>query len=211
MTCGARPVRGCLLAGLAVLALAGGCAGSPTTTPTAIPTPTPAVATTTPAAATQAPPPSATPTLASATPGPAAVPTPPTAAHRPQTIHVLEDPVDFQTVHVAGCAGDCAGDRLTGHSRLIDAATNEVVGSLAVECVLADPSQKLYHCPANTISLDGRGEIVFDETFYLGGPWYPKAWPIVSGTGEFLGATGSVASPKDSTWAYGDFVITITG
>jgi hypothetical protein len=61
------------------------------------------------------------------------------------------------------------------------------------------------------MTLTGRGQIVFDETVYIGGPWYPKPWPIIGGTGEFLGATGSVASPKDSTWPYGDFVITITG
>jgi hypothetical protein len=33
----------------------------------------------------------------------------------------------------------------------------------------------------------------------------------VSGTGEFADATGSVTSPEKSTWAYGDFVVTITG
>lgn len=66
-------------------------------------------------------------------------------------------------------------------------------------------------CPANTISLTGRGQIVFDETFYLGGPWNPDPWPIVSGNGESLGASGSVTSPGDSTWSYGDFVISVTG
>jgi hypothetical protein len=93
---------------------------------------------------------------------------------------------------------------------MLDADTRVDVGSLAVTCTLMDPSKSLYHCPANTISLTGRGQIVFDETVYIGGPWYPKPWPITSGSGEFLGATGTVISPKDSTWSYGDFVITIT-
>lgn len=201
---GTHDVSRRLVAGLAVLVLAAGCAGStsptPTSSPVSTPGPTPATAVPTPI-----------PTVAIATATAAAATTLPTAAHRPQTIHVLEDPIDFQTVHVAGCTGNCAGDQLNGRSRMIDAATHKGVGSLSVKCVLIDPGQNLYHCPANTISLTGRGQIVFDETVYIGGPWYPKPWPIISGSGEFLGATGSVTSPKDSTWDYGDFVITITG
>jgi hypothetical protein len=94
---------------------------------------------------------------------------------------------------------------------MLDADTHVGVGSFSVKCVLLDPAKNLYHCPANTISLTGRGQIVFDETVYIGGQWNPVPWPIISGTGEFLGATGSVTSPKDSTWSYGDFVISITG
>lgn len=191
-----------LLAGLAVLVLAAGCAGSASLTPTPTPGPT--------ATATAMPTP--LPTVATATAPAAAATTLPPAAHRPQTIHVLEDPHAFQVVHVAGCTGDCAGDQLIGHSRMIDAATHKGVGSFSVKCVLIDPGQALYHCPANVISLTGRGQIVFDETVCLGAFLYtPKPWPIISGSGEFLGATGSVAIPKDSTWDYGDFVITITG
>jgi hypothetical protein len=58
---------------------------------------------------------------------------------------------------------------------------------------------------------DRTGDIVFDETVSLDGHPFPEPWPIISGTGEFLGATGSVESPDDSTWSWGDFVITITG
>ena len=106
----------------------------------------------------------------------------------------------------------CKGDQLIGTSRMIDADSRVNVGSFAVTCILMDPGQNLYHCPANAITLTGRGELVFDETVYIGNKGAPAGpWPIISGTGEFLGATGSVASPADSTWAYGDFVITITG
>jgi hypothetical protein len=130
----------------------------------------------------------------------------------PQTIHVLEVPINFHTVAARGCtsAAGCKGDQLIGTSRMLDADTRVEVGSLAVSCILVDPIKSLYRCPANTIFLTGRGQIVFDETVYLGGPWYPKPWPIISGSGEFLGATGSVISPKDSTWQYGDFVVTLT-
>ena len=95
---------------------------------------------------------------------------------------------------------------------MLDADTHERLGSFVVSCELIDPSQNLYHCPANAVTLTGRGQIVFDETVAIGNPDSPLGpWPITSGTGEFLDATGSVASPKDSTWPYGDFVITITG
>jgi hypothetical protein len=154
---------------------------------------------------------SAAPTVVTPTPRPVSTLPPP--AHRPQTVHVLEDPVSFHAVTVAGCtsAAGCEGDQLIGTSRMLDADTRVTIGSLAVSCILIDPGKNRYHCPANTITLTGRGQIVFDETFNLGGPWDPVPWPITSGTGEFLGATGSVTSPEDSTWSYGDFVISITG
>jgi hypothetical protein len=154
---------------------------------------------------------SAAPTLAKPTPSPVSTLPPP--AHRPQTIHVLEDPVSFHTVTVAGCTSTagCEGDQLIGTSRMLDADTRVTIGSFAVRCILIDPDQNLYHCPANTVTLTGRGQIVFDETVSLDGHPFPEPWPIVSGTGEFLGATGSVESPDDSYWSYGDFVISISG
>jgi hypothetical protein len=193
----ARPLAACL----AVLLLSAGCAASAKLAPTLTSTLAPAAnATVSPA-----------PTLAQ--PSRAPVPTLPPPAHRAQTIHVLEEPLAFHTVAAGGCTSTagCKGDQLIGSSRMLDADTHVDVGSFLVKCVLLDPAKNRYHCPANAITLTGRGQIVFDETFNLGGPWDPVPWPIISGTGEFLGATGSVTSPKDSTWSYGDFVITITG
>ncbi len=187
--------------GLAVLALATGCTGTAGLAPSTASAPSPAAeANRTPA-----------PTIAKPIPSPVITWPPP--AHIPQTIHVLEEPVAFATVPNPGCtnASGCKGDQLNGQSKMLDATTQQAVGTLDVECILIDPAKSMYHCPANKITLTGRGQIVFDETFYLGGPSYPKPWPIIDGTGEFLGATGSVASPKDSTWSYGDFVITIKG
>ena len=145
----------------------------------------------------------------------------PLAANQPQTIHVLEDPGEFTFGRVGsltGCKAEgCQGDTMIGRSRMLDAATHKIVGAFLVDCVLIDPGQKLYHCPANTITLTGRGQIVFTETLLWGGSgpgqdtwstWAP--WPIIGGTGEFLGATGVVDSPADSTWSAGDFVITFT-
>ncbi|HSO28788.1 MAG TPA: hypothetical protein VLS28_02710 [Candidatus Sulfomarinibacteraceae bacterium] len=142
----------------------------------------------------------------------------PTSTER-ETIHVLEAPVEFTDVKVGsltGCksATGCQGDQLIGRSRMLDAATRDDVGTLLVICFLIDPSQSLYGCPTNTIALTGRGQIVYSEALLFRtasreewAKWAP--WPITGGTGEFLGATGTIDSPADSTWSYGDFVITI--
>ena len=171
--------------------------------------------------------PSASP-APSATTAPSASPAPtatqqaagsPAFTNEPLTIHVLEDPIEFTTVPVGSLTGcgktSCHGDQLIGRSRMLDAATRKEIGTFLVDCFLVDPGQNLYHCPANTITLTGRGQIVFTETLLFRkatreewARWAP--WPIIGGTGEFLGATGDVDSPADSTWSYGDFVITIT-
>jgi hypothetical protein len=165
--------------------------------------------------------PAATPTPgAAAKPSAGPVITLPPAANRPQTLHVLEDPGKFTFIQVGsltGCTSSaCQGDRMIGRSRMLDAATRKEVGAFLVDCFLVDPTETLYHCPANTITLTGRGQIVFTETLLWGSgagedtwaTWAP--WPIIGGTGEFLGATGTIDSPADSTWSAGDFVITLT-
>jgi hypothetical protein len=192
------------LAALITALMLAACSGAPSSPAAAAGTASPSPAPTVVAE-------SAAPTLAKPTSRPAI--TLPPAAHKPQTIHVLEDPIAFQTVQIAGCTSTagCKGDQLKGRSWMLDATTRANVGTFVVRCVLIDPDQNLYHCPANTVTLTGRGQIVFDETVSLDGHPFPEPWPITSGTGEFLDATGSVESPDDSTWSYGDFVITITG
>ena len=136
------------------------------------------------------------------------------AANQPQTIHVLEDPVEFSDVKVGSLTGcsktDCQGDTLIGRSRMLDATTRKEVGTFLVDCFLMDAAESLYSCPANTITLTDRGQIVFTETLRFITGAVQEAWPIIGGTGEFLGATGTVQSPADSTYQYGEFVITIT-
>lgn len=191
---------------IAVIALVGTGCGDAATTSTAVPTGTPA----------PTPAPTAAPATPATTPAPTAgsVAAPSGAAGQPQTIHVLEDPIDFSHVKVGsltGCsATDCPGDTLIGHSRMLDATTRKVVGTFLVSCFLVDPAQSLYSCPANTISLIDRGQIVFTETLRFVTGASQELWPIIGGTGEFLGVTGTIDGPDDTTWPYADLVITYT-
>ena len=132
-----------------------------------------------------------------------------------QTIHVIEHPTSVTYVRV-GSISDCAdptclGDYYAGMSSMSDATTNEVVGTFVFECFVVDVASGLFHCPSDMLDLTGRGQIVYTESVYIGNKAAPAGpWPIIGGTGEFLGVTGTVSSPKDSTASDGDFVITIT-
>jgi hypothetical protein len=146
------------------------------------------------------------------------------AANLQQVVHVLENPLDWAEVRVGSLSGCkdtyCLGDYEIGSSSLIDAVTKKPVGTLLTECFLVDAHSGLYHCPATTLVLTGRGQIVFTEDPYLGPKFCPACfppeppntvdYPVIGGSGEFLGATGDVTSPADSTWQYGDFVVTLT-
>ena len=137
-------------------------------------------------------------------------------ASPPQTIHVLEPARNVTEVLVGSLTGctsttGCQGDYVLGNDPLLDATTREEVGSLLFECFRVDTGSSLFHCPGNTITLTGRGQIVFTEKVHFAPGYAREDWPITGGTGEFLGATGFVTSPADSTYAEGgDFVITIT-
>jgi hypothetical protein len=141
--------------------------------------------------------------------------TPSTSAKEPQTIHVLEPARNVTEVSVGsltGCtdATGCQGDYVLGNDPLLDASTKEEVGSLAFECFRVDAGSSLFHCPGNTITLTGRGKIIYAEDVHFAPGYPPGVWPITGGTDEFLGATGTVTSPADSTYTEGgDFVITI--
>ena len=132
-----------------------------------------------------------------------------------QTIHVLEPARNVAEVLVGsltGCTNEagCQGDYVLGDDPLLDAASKQEVGRLLFECFRVDAASTLYHCPGNTIMLTGRGRIVYTEDVHFAPGYTPEQWPITGGTGEFLGATGFVSSPADSTYSDGgDFVITI--
>ena len=150
--------------------------------------------------------PAVVPSAASQSPAPA-------AASQPLTIHVLEDPVDWTDVKVGSLSGctdsTCLGDYLVGRSRMLDASTNNEVGTLLTECFVVDAGSERYHCPSTTIELTDRGQIVFTEDAYIGQHRSAGDYPVIGGTGEFLGVSGVVTTPADSTAKYGDFVITL--
>jgi len=97
---------------------------------------------------------------------------------------------------------------MVGYDPLFDAVTGKELGMLAYECFLVDVGSTLYHCPGMTITLTGRGQIVFAEVIQHEPGMPPAIAPITGGTGEFLGATGEVTARVLSDG--GDFVITIT-
>jgi hypothetical protein len=168
-------------------------------------------------------PPSQAPAVALAAPS-AASPSPaPAAVSQPLTLHVLEDPLNWATVKVGSLSGctdtTCLGDYVVGRSSLRDATSNKTVGFLVTECFVVDAGTGRYLCPASTIALTGRGQIVFIENVLLGPHicptcgFTPDADPSsggytgTGGSGELLGAT--IAESPGSTYAYGDWVITL--
>jgi hypothetical protein len=126
-----------------------------------------------------------------------------------RTIHVLEQVINSSEVKVGSLTGctnttSCQGDYYLGDNPLVDPITHTQVGTLKYECFVSDTGTMLYHCPGSTITLTGRGQIVFTETVDFDHPAGERG-PITGGTEEFVGATGVVTSPGLS-----DFVITIT-
>ena len=98
---------------------------------------------------------------------------------------------------------------MVGYDPLFDVATGKQAGMLAYECFLVDVGSTLYHCPGMTITLNGRGQIVVTEVIQHEPGKPPAVAPITGGTGEFLGATGTVTAKVLS--GSGDFVIAISG
>jgi hypothetical protein len=192
-----------LASSLALVALVGAGCGNAAT-----PNPTPAPA----AVATTAP--SAEPTATAAPPAPSqrAPLAQLAAAGKSLVIHLILDPTTDTTVHVGtltGCTDSaCQGDYMIGHDRLTDADTGRDAGTFSYQCFLVDPASTLYHCPGITITLTDRGQITFTELIehLPGRP--PAVSPITGGTGEFLGATGTVTGKVLS--GSGDFVIAIS-
>jgi hypothetical protein len=148
--------------------------------------------------------------VTASTAGPATAST--AAATQPQTIHLIVHPINDTAVSVGSLTGctdpACQGDFIIGNDPLVDAATGANAGTMAYECFVVDPASTLYHCPGNTFTLTGRGQIVFTESIVheVGGA--PTTAPITGGTGEFLGVTGVVTASKVAEG--GDFVITFT-
>ena len=139
----------------------------------------------------------------------------PAPAASPSTIHVIEYPTHVTYVRVGSisdCVGTtCLGDYYAGSSSMKDATTGKVVGTFVFECFVVNAVSGLFHCPSDTLDLTGRGQIVFTESVYIGNKdAHAGPWPVIGGTGEFLGATGTVSSPENSTAADGDFVITLS-
>ena len=137
----------------------------------------------------------------------------PSANGQTKTIHLVEHPTNTNSVSVGsltGCtnATSCRGDYLLGQNPMFDPAANKQVGTITFECFFFDEGDLMIHCPGVTISLDNRGQIVSNTIVDLAGEARPENGTIIGGTGEFLGASGTVTSRKVGSTS--DFVITIT-
>jgi hypothetical protein len=190
-----------LASSLALFALAGaGCGSAATANPTPAPAAVEAAAPTATPAATPAPP-------SPSRPAPSAQPV---AASQPEAIHLILHAVNDTGGSLPGCSGSgpCQGDFMVGYDPLFDADTGKEVGTFAYECFLVDVASFRYHCPGATITLTGRGLIVFTELIEHEIGRTPAVSPITGGTGEFLGATGTVTAKVLSGEA--DFVFAIT-
>jgi hypothetical protein len=137
----------------------------------------------------------------------------PPPAYRAQTIHLTLQPSGDQEIWVdravTGCRTEyCQGDYRLGDDPLFDAGSGKQVGTLAYVEFVVTTDDPLWLSPANTITLEGRGQIVFSELLHDDQSGRPATGAILGGTGEFTGATGDVTSR--SLRGSGDFVITIT-
>jgi hypothetical protein len=144
----------------------------------------------------------------SAGPSPAATQAP--AAAQTLEMHLILQPVNDTVGSLTACSspGGCQGDFMVGYDPLVDATNSKQVGTFAYECFLVDVASTRYHCPGVVISLTGRGDIVFTEVIEHAPGRPPAIAPITGGTGEFLGATGTVTL-KVLTGS-GDLVIAMT-
>jgi hypothetical protein len=136
----------------------------------------------------------------------------PSASHKGQSIHLIEHPTNTNSVSVGSltqCSDptSCRGDYLLGDNPVFDAATNKQAGTTTFECFFFDPGKLLLHCPGVTITLTNRGQIVYNAIVDLGGDIRLANGTVVGGTGEFLGATGTVTGKK--VGGNSDIVITL--
>jgi hypothetical protein len=143
----------------------------------------------------------------------------PAPGSQTQTIHLQEHPTSgagvkvgqYQAGSIAVCtatAASCIGDSIIGYDPVVDVATGKEVGFVAYECFLLDTARSLFHCPGITVDLTGRGQIVYTNFLY-GGAARQATSPITGGTGEFLGATGTV-TVQQLPGPVGDYVISFS-
>ena len=88
------------------------------------------------------------------------------AANQPQTVPaVVEQTTNVSNIQVGSSTGcttpACPGVYLIGDDPLVDPATAKRVGSLVFVCFRVDTLSHLLYCPAVTMTLWDRGQLVF--------------------------------------------------
>ena len=100
------------------------------------------------------------------------------------------------------------GDYIAFDDPIFDPQTGQEVGHDTGVCTLADVATQIYTCPDVTFILAGRGQIAAGGL--ANGTGNPTTGPILGGTGEFHGATGTVRLQILDGGAVDDFVFTLS-
>jgi hypothetical protein len=108
------------------------------------------------------------------------------SASAASTVKVIEHAVTDKVIDI-GKAGDSAGDQLTFHNQIYNAADAAVVGSDQGWCVRIAPKKGSWECVYTTF-LQG-GQITVETPFY---DTADSVGVVTGGTGAYSGASGSL-------------------
>ena len=129
---------------------------------------------------------------------------------KPRVIHIQEHVTNATYVPVytlvGGSGPSSQGDYIAFDDPDFDPNTGQQVGHNIGVCVLVDASTQIYSCPPVTFFLAGRGQIAVGGEF--DGTGNPTTGPILYGTGEFQGASGTVRV-QALNGTVNDFVFTL--
>jgi hypothetical protein len=134
---------------------------------------------------------------------------------RTTSIHVIEHAINVSYVPVGSLSGctsktGCQGDYTVFDDPLFAAGSQQQVGHIAGQCFLVNVSTALFQCPGVLFEITGRGTISSNGAFDGSGKNRTTFATIDGGTGDFVGAEGTVAvEPIDAT--HNGFVIHLLG
>lgn len=127
-------------------------------------------------------------------------------------VHIQEHVTNATYVPVSTLVGSggpyTQGDYIAFDDPDFDPETGQQVGHNMGVCTLVDVATQIYTCSEVTFFLAGRGEITVGGAF--DGTGNPTTGPILVGTGEFLGAHGTVRVQALDEGTVDDFVFTLS-
>jgi Allene oxide cyclase len=121
----------------------------------------------------------------------------------PTQIHVIERAVS-DTVTDTGSAGDSAGDLLTFHNPVFDAADAMRVGSDQGDCIRISPKQGTWEC--RWVTWLAGGSITVEGPFF---DTHDSVVAVTGGTGVYRNARGSMVLKSRSGGTEFDFIFNL--